>query len=384
MLARITRLLRRQSRPRPTPIRTLEVGQIACVEGIALAMGEPIPAPFSGPPCATLTVLQEELNARSGDIGWWPYREFLPLAEIDCDQRFWLVDDEGMRASIHRGGWSTLRGFQRHWPAGPSPARKERLERFRDRLRGSPGLAALENVGLERREWSFRATELVVPQGQRVAVTGRVRESKSSVRDSETANYRSSSSACGPSEVDCQTNEGEAGCRSNCAPIPSCQEIPPSCQTDRPTCDECGSSFTSCGCDPSTPVSFDRWADGFFDCVCAQRRDVASRATAPASRAPAFRRGTRSLEGPHAGYSAVSFTWATEFARTSSLVFLSGRPRTSTFSAHRNVQDSALGGRPGARATIEAPSFVADGCSAPRRGPGFAPPGNEAPPLWTS
>ncbi len=158
------------------PIASLKVGETFAIEGEALALDTPLPAPFSGLPAATLTIDQQALMNRHGETFAQPsHRRWQSINDLDFGQRFYVRDESGI-VRVDRQGWSALRGLKQRGPSRPTLEDDQRIDAFRAAARDLPGMAQVEQEGfvgsLERRTF-----EHVVPEGARVRVIGVVHDS---------------------------------------------------------------------------------------------------------------------------------------------------------------------------------------------------------------
>ncbi|MEM9188438.1 MAG: hypothetical protein AAGF12_04655 [Myxococcota bacterium] len=165
-----------------TNIRDLEPGSLYRVEGEALALHDPVPGPFSGIPCASLTLVQDAL---SGERRHQNRPQWNRVADIDFGQKFMVRDDTGM-VRIDRMGWSRLIA-----PTfAPRPGHEENLEQFRARFMHHAGLFELEKRGLDSWISDVRCRVQVVPQSARVSVTGLVRATGEAMPGATQQSYR--------------------------------------------------------------------------------------------------------------------------------------------------------------------------------------------------
>lgn len=160
-------------RPKRTLIRDLRVGEVACIQGDALSIDAPLPAPFSGTECAALTVMhqQEQTVPEGARVSpGWPVREFV-------FRRGFHVRDESGLVRVELRNRTEIFGDQFAKTTGTDESRAASLMAFRDSFRPSNDeeeemLAAFE--ALMSVDYLI-GYEVTIAEGARVRIEGLVR-----------------------------------------------------------------------------------------------------------------------------------------------------------------------------------------------------------------
>lgn len=170
MFGWIQKLFGRKQHPLVS-IAALKVGETAAIEGEALALDVPLPAPFSGLPAATLTIDQQAVIEQQVEVlGRSSRRHWQTINDLDFGQRFYVRDETGI-VRVDRLGWSALRGLKQRGPKRPTMEDDQRIDAFRAAARDLPGMAQVEQEGFVG-NFERRVFEHVVPEGARVRVIG--------------------------------------------------------------------------------------------------------------------------------------------------------------------------------------------------------------------
>ncbi|MFK7999989.1 MAG: hypothetical protein AB8H86_10340 [Polyangiales bacterium] len=185
MLKQLFGLLRRPE-PARTLIRDLRAGEFFSVEGLAVAIGEPIVAPLSGRPCASLSVFYNSEFA--GQRGGWPK---FSSKKFVSRQAFYLRDESGV-VRVERSDKAYLVGL----PFPEAPARDEERARRWDSFCASFDSETAEEerlVGELKRSIGKQyldGWEVAIPEGAHVRVEGVAQATATPAPTGKAAGYR--------------------------------------------------------------------------------------------------------------------------------------------------------------------------------------------------
>lgn len=175
MLNKLYSIFRRRP-PERALICDLEIGKFQCIEGDAIAIGAPLPAPFSGTECATLSVLNRHpLKADFSNGGvlhkWTPAKQFV------FHPTFYVRDESGL-VRIERCKRTQVFAHRFDAKSVPPLDRGENLTAFRAAFDdNSKALASfnrrVQSSSFSKTQWQ----EVVIAEGSRVRIEGLVRSS---------------------------------------------------------------------------------------------------------------------------------------------------------------------------------------------------------------
>lgn len=183
----LKQLFRNFRRPPPrTLVRDLHGGEFFSIEGRAMAIGEPIIAPLSGRPCASLSVFYTSEFA--GDRGAWP--KFSSKKYVSR-QAFYLRDESGV-VRVERSDKAYLVGL----PFPETSVRdEERAHRWDSFCASFDSETAEEEQLVAELKLSIGTDyldgwEVAIPQGVQVRVEGVAQTAATPAPLGEAAGYR--------------------------------------------------------------------------------------------------------------------------------------------------------------------------------------------------
>lgn len=159
-----------------TRIADLVPGKVAKIVGRAHAVGEPIAAPFTGQPAATLRVAGHRIEYRPRQS---PY---VRLDDVDFGHAFYVEDESGI-AAVERRGWSELIAPGAHI-TGEDPRAEQNIDLFFARY-GNEHRSFFDGFGL-----AVFYDEWVIPEGATVAVLGAVEAASAPIERPSMQGYR--------------------------------------------------------------------------------------------------------------------------------------------------------------------------------------------------
>lgn len=160
--------------PERTLINRLKVGELQCIEGDALAIGTPLLSPFSGTECASFSILHSRCIEVTTSINRRRIERWSAAEELVFGKRFYVRDESGL-VRVDRSGADV---FAAKFAVRkiPGDVRSENLKKFREQE--LPEFDAQEALNELLPDGALvRHHEVVLAQGARVRVVGRVQSS---------------------------------------------------------------------------------------------------------------------------------------------------------------------------------------------------------------